>query len=317
MKKQLPEAEIHFCTKASYHTILSENPNIDRFHLLGEDQKLSEMIDQLKSENFTHVIDLHNNLRTLRIKQSLKTAKSYSFPKLNREKWLLVNWKVNKMPNRHIVDRYMDTVRALGVDMDSSGLDYFIPERDRLEWDWLPKSHQKGFVAFAIGGQHGTKRMPVNKMIELCHQINRPIALIGASEDEKSGREVESFFNAETCADRAVFDALEKKTIIFNACGKCNLNQSAWLIQHSQAVFTHDTGMMHVAAAFRKKVFSIWGNTTPKFGMYPYRTRFTIFENNDLKCRPCSKLGFEKCPKGHFKCMNDLKFDFHLPEENG
>ena len=106
---------------------------------------------------------------------------------------------------------------------------------------------------------------------------------------------------------------LNKKAIVFNACGKFNLNQSASLIQNSRAVFTHDTGLMHIAAAFKKQVYSIWGNTVPKFGMYPYQTKFTVFENNNLTCRPCSKIGFDKCPKGHFKCMKEVVFDFYLP----
>jgi ADP-heptose:LPS heptosyltransferase len=64
---------------------------------------------------------------------------------------------------------------------------------------------------------------------------------------------------------------------------------------------------MHIAAAFRKKVISIWGNTVPKFGMYPYmpgdEAKSIIIEVKGLKCRPCSKLGYERCPKGHFHCM--------------
>jgi ADP-heptose:LPS heptosyltransferase len=64
---------------------------------------------------------------------------------------------------------------------------------------------------------------------------------------------------------------------------------------------------MHIAAALRKPIVSIWGNTIPEFGMYPYfpmnSARSVISEVKDLHCRPCSKLGFKKCPKQHFKCM--------------
>ena len=28
-----------------------------------------------------------------------------------------------------------------------------------------------------------------------------------------------------------------------------------------------------------------------------------IIERNDISCRPCSKLGYAKCPKKHFNCM--------------
>jgi len=87
-----------------------------------------------------------------------------------------------------------------------------------------------------------------------------------------------------------------------------NLNQSAWIIKKAAIVYTHDTGMMHVASALKKKVISIWGNTVPAFGMYPYQTEYEVIENKELNCRPCSKIGYGKCPLGHFKCMNELNF---------
>ncbi|MBT8327580.1 MAG: glycosyl transferase, partial [Bacteroidia bacterium] len=56
-----------------------------------------------------------------------------------------------------------------------------------------------------------------------------------------------------------------------------------------------------------KPIESIWGNTHPLFGMYPYFPKKTENLSNmhqvDLKCRPCSKLGSSSCPRGHFNCM--------------
>ncbi|MDX5442486.1 MAG: glycosyl transferase, partial [Hymenobacteraceae bacterium] len=82
----------------------------------------------------------------------------------------------------------------------------------------------------------------------------------------------------------------------------------ASLIKQAEVIFSHDTGLMHIAAAFGKKIYSIWGNTIPEFGMYPYKTDFVKLEVKGLSCRPCSKIGYNKCPKGHFKCMNDIDF---------
>jgi len=65
--------------------------------------------------------------------------------------------------------------------------------------------------------------------------------------------------------------------------------------------------LMHIAAAFKKPTISIWGNTVPELGMYPYMPanpeRFRIFEVKGLSCRPCSKIGYKSCPKKHFDCM--------------
>jgi len=300
VKTQVDNAEVHFATKAAFKSILESNPYIDRAHYLGE--SLGDLIRDLRKEKFDFVIDLHNNLRTRIIKLALG-VRSSSFYKANFEKWLMVTFKINKLPHIHIVERYLAAAAALGVKYDSLGLDYFIPEKDQVPMDWLPEKLRNGYVAYAIGAQHNTKKLPLERMVELCEKINRPIVLLGGKGDFENGEKVLQHFDKSP----------EKKSSIYNACGKFNLNQSASIVKQAQYVFTHDTGLMHIAAAFKKEIFSIWGNTIPMFGMYPYRTRFSVLENSKVNCRPCSKIGYDKCPKGHFKCMRDIEFDFYLP----
>ena len=168
LKTQLEDAQIHFATKYQYKELVEANPYIDKTHFLTE--KLSDLIHELKQEKFDCIIDLHHNLRTLRIKNALG-AKSFSYRKLNIEKWLLVNFKINKLPPIHIVDRYMETVKSLGVKMDALGLDYFIPEKDDVPLAWLPENFRNSYVVYAIGAQHSTKKLPPGRMIELCDKI--------------------------------------------------------------------------------------------------------------------------------------------------
>lgn len=295
LKKQYPKAEVHFATKKSYKTILENNPYVDKLFLL--ENGLNPLISELKQENYDYIIDLHNNLRTRIIKFRLG-KKSFSFDKLNLRKWLYVKFKKNLMPNVHIVDRYMKTVEDLGILNDNEGLDYFIPERDEMPADWLPESHRNGYTVYAIGGQHETKKLPLEKMLELCRNIKHPIVLVGGKEDFEQGEKL-----------MAALAGISPAFAIINTCGKCNLNQSASLLRNAELVYTHDTGMMHVAAALKKKVVSIWGNTVPEFGMYPYQTNFVVVENKNLHCRPCSKIGFDKCPAGHFKCMKEINLN--------
>lgn len=312
VKTQLDKVRVHYATKEQYKELFEANPYVDKMHYLGS--RLSDLISELKEEHFDYVIDLHHNLRSFQVKRALGVP-YLSFNKLNIEKWLKVNLKIDRLPNIHIVDRYMKAVEPLGVRMDALGLDYFIPEKDEVPPDWLPEGFRQEFVAYAIGAQHGTKKLPLPRMIELCDRINRPVILLGGKEDTATGEEVSRFFSREGELPD-VGDGLRrmnKKTIVYNGCGKFSINQSASIIRQAKYVFTHDTGLMHIAAAFKKEVFSLWGNTIPAFGMYPYRTKFTVLENNRVSCRPCSKIGYQKCPKGHFKCMNDMVLDFYLP----
>lgn len=301
LKEQLPGAEIHYGTKRAYANLVEPNPYIDKRHYL--DDSLPDLLRRLRAERYDWIIDLHGSLRTRVIKTALGIAKpglrTRTVDKLNGRKWLYVRYKINLLPDRHIVDRYMDTVEPLGVTNDGRGLDHFIPDADRVSPEQLPVAHRFDYVAYAIGGQHATKRLPVGRMIELCRSFNYPVVLLGGPEDREAGE--------------AVAEAVGRERV-YNACGLYNLNQSASLLRPARVVFSHDTGLMHIAAAFKKKVYSIWGNTTPQLGMYPYQTPFVALEKTDLPCRPCSKIGSDKCPFGHFRCMNEVNLDVAVPE---
>jgi heptosyltransferase-2 len=289
LKQQVPDAEIHFLTKKEYAGLISANPYIDAVRVLGSSWEL--MLHELQTEGYDYIIDLHHNLRTLRIKRALKSVPSFSFSKLNIQKWLLTALKINRLPSVHIVDRYLLTVSSLGVVNDGQGLDYFVPEQIQLHASDLPMSHQMGYIGLVIGAALATKQMPVHKWKELCEKISYPLILLGGPEDKAMGDAI------------AEVDPIK----VYNACGKFSLHESALLVQQAKLLVTHDTGLMHIAAAFKKPIISIWGNTIPAFGMDPYYGNMEILqfksEVNGLQCRPCSKIGYQKCPKGHFKCM--------------
>ncbi|MDB5245868.1 MAG: glycosyl transferase family 9 [Segetibacter sp.] len=290
LKQQVPAAEVHYLTKFSFRGIVESNPHIHKVHLLQDDLEI--VLEELKKEKFDYIIDLHHNLRTLKVKRALKKVPAFSFNKLNVQKWLLTALKINTLPDVHIVDRYLETVKSFGVKNDGKGLDYFIPKQDVVPDNDIPAAQSLGYIGLVIGAARNTKKLPVEKLKELCSKIDHPIVLLGGPEDKQVGEEI----------------ALTDQIKIYNSCGKFNLNESADLVRRAKLIITHDTGLMHIAAAFKKPIISIWGNTVPSFGMAPYFANSILA--NDLQqvkglwCRPCSKIGYSKCPLGHFKCMN-------------
>lgn len=295
LKTQL-DCELHILTKVKYKGIYDSNPYVDRIHVF--EKKTEDAIPKLRQEHFDFVVDLQKNLRSLRVKKSLKKPFS-SFPKLNWEKWLLVNFKINKLTNTHIVDRYFSAVEGLGVKNDGKGLDFFIPEADFINLKEYPPLKEKAYVGIVIGGQYQTKMFPEEKTSRVINRLPWPVVLLGGPEDREKGEAIR---------------AMSENKQVLNACGKLSLNQSASLVRQAAIIITNDTGLMHIAAAFKKPVISIWGNTIPEFGMSPYephnREKVVIAEVKGLKCRPCSKIGYSKCPKGHFKCMVEQDEDF-------
>jgi len=292
-------AEIHFLTKSVYKQLLEANPYIDQ--LITINKEITEVTNQLKAEGYDAIIDLHHNLRTARLGLALG-IKRHAFHKLNIEKWLLTNFKINRLPDQHIVDRYLDTVKLFGVTNDGQGLDYFIPDPAKI--DLIAKGLPSQYIAIAIGGKYVTKRLPTQKLLAVIPQLDLPVVLLGGPEDKEAGEQI----------------AKELPERITNGCGQFSVNESASVIAQSACLITNDTGMMHIGAALKRPVVSVWGNTVPSFGMTPYFpagvTDFAIIEDTTVACRPCSKLGYGACPKGHFRCMEQLNAAEIIAEAN-
>jgi ADP-heptose:LPS heptosyltransferase len=288
---QIPNAEIHYLVKKEYKIVIESNPFISKIHSF--DKNDNNLIQELRNEKFDYIIDLHKNVRSKKVIRKLKVP-FFTFDKLNFKKWFFVCFKINNLPLKHIVDRYFEGISPLGIKNDFQGLDFFIPESTHFDIDDLPAVFEDGFVAVTLGSMHGTKRIPTDKIVEISRILHKPVVLLGGKDVAHEGEEI-----ANAIPDR-----------VFNTCGKINLNQSASLIQQSCCLLTSDTGLMHIGAALKVPVAVLWGNTVPEFGMFPYMPQheelYRNFETTTLHCRPCSKLGYKKCPRGHFKCMKSL-----------
>ena len=100
-------AEVHLLTKKSFGSLLQASPYLQKIYTIQD--KVAEVMPQLKAEQYDSIVDLHKNIRSFQVRNQLK-APAYSFDKLNWQKWLLVNFKINRLPEVHIVDRYMTRI---------------------------------------------------------------------------------------------------------------------------------------------------------------------------------------------------------------
>jgi ADP-heptose:LPS heptosyltransferase len=289
LKTQLQNAQLHFLTKDQFRTLYDANPYVDKIHGLADNW--DSLMEELKAENYDYVIDLHNNLRTKRLKITLNKP-SFSFPKRNIKKYLLTQFKWNLLSeNEHVVDRYFKAVEKLGVRNDNLPNDFFIAAKNDMDLSpsvVVPKT----YLAIAVGAQFATKKLPLEKLISICNGALFPIVLLGDKKDAVTANEI-----------------ISKSTNqeIVSYCGTLNIQQSASLLKQAKAILTHDTGLMHIAACFNVPIVAVWGNTTPLFGMSAYtptqKEQAINVEVSEISCRPCSKIGFNTCPKKHFNCM--------------
>jgi ADP-heptose:LPS heptosyltransferase len=288
LKQQLPGCEIHFLTKEHFQYIYQKNPYLTKLHFLKA--TLKETIAEIKAENFDFIIDLHNNLRTTIIKLATGIPSS-TYKKDSVKKWLALKLKWHALFSKdHLVDRYMKTVKFLGVSNDNRPIDYYLAKDYQLE-HLLPPSHSGQFVAFVIGATHYNKRMPNGKIIEICKEINLPVVLLGGNDVKGNAEEIRAAVGEQ----------------VYSTCGLTNLDQSVFIVSKATKVIGFDTGLTHIAEAFNVPIASIWGSTTPDLlGVFPYKVKDSEVIGIDLPCRPCSKFGLDHCPLGHFKCMKDI-----------
>jgi ADP-heptose:LPS heptosyltransferase len=286
---QQANTEVHLLTKSAFGSIFQANPYVSKVWTF--DREPDHLFAALRSEQFDEVIDLHANLRSFKVSLALRRPITV-FPKYRIARELLVHTGINLMPKNHIVDRFMQAVAHLGVHYDGKGLDYFIPPETTLPQSPVLEAEQ--YEVFAVGATHFTKRLPTDRIIEICTHRRLPIVLIGGKQEIPTGQAI-----ATAC-----------RTQVLDLCGQLSLHQSALCVRNAATVLTHDTGMMHIAAAFSRPIFSFWGSTHPNLGFWPLYPQGvhqnTSLENTNLSCRPCTKFGRSACPKGHFKCMREL-----------
>jgi ADP-heptose:LPS heptosyltransferase len=290
LRSAFPEAEIHVATKAAYASLLEFNPNVDTVTALEADG-WADFISRLKTRHYEHVVDLHNNLRSRRLTWAISCTNVRRFPKRNLRKWLLTTFKIDRMPDEHIVERYARAMPA-GTRLDEKGLAFYAGTEhtrraDAIFADW---AHPKP-LGIVLGATYATKRWLPEHFEALLSGYTGPVILFGGPAEAPL---------AAHCASVAAGPVLNAVAMALP------INTTAALMRHCGHVLTHDTGLMHIAAAYGIPMTVLWGNTVPAFGMAPYAATAVNLEVPDLPCRPCSKLGSDRCPQGHFRCMRDL-----------
>ena len=278
------EVEIHYCTRAAYAPLVKHHPAVHTVHAFKTD--LTEVLDALMGTEFHYVIDLHRNVRSSIAKRKVK-ALDFTLDKRNVDKWLLVRFGVDRLKGQHIVERYLATVKAFGLEDDGQGLDLYIPEADRVPASALPAIWQPGHAALAIGAAHEGKRMNEEQLTSICDLLESPVVLLGGPDDAELGARI-----AEQAGNH-----------VWNACGAFSILGSADLARQAGVLIAGDTGLMHIATAVQTPVISVWGCTTPSIGMSPWRPApgSAIVEPIGRTKRPCSKLG-NRCKYGMANC---------------
>ncbi|NTV67794.1 MAG: glycosyltransferase family 9 protein [Chlorobaculum sp.] len=284
----LPAARIDFCTKAPFAPLVASNPAVSSV-------VTPESI--APGSSYDLVVDLQNNRRSRAVIRKLRADKVTRYHKRNWKKVLLVRFKINVSDGyQSVVERYGEALNGLATKVNAPCALYPSPEDHAFAAGALGSDGP--VLALCFGANHFTKRYPLERFARIIELVASAtparVLLLGGKEDEPEAARLMA----------ALPDATRSR--VLSLAGTASLMQSAALLASVDAVLTNDTGLMHIASAFGKKLFVIFGSSVKEFGFMPWGVEYELFETPGLACRPCSHIGRATCPKGHFRCMTEI-----------
>lgn len=288
IKNTYPNASVDFLTKKEFEKIFQFSPSIDRLWMIEKNMSFWDLIKlarQLSQENYTHLYDAHNNLRSNLFFFFVNAHNKLQRPMMRWKRFLLLNFKIN------LFEKPFSGQRDLLKPLEKWNIPFSLPAAPQMFLDPLDQAkaaniiekHQlKDFVILVPSAAHALKRWPIEhwqKLISL-QPLKKFVVLAGPTDH----------FTA----------ALNQSKNVVNLTGLTSLSESAALIERSLAVVTNDTGLLHFSEQLGKPAIALMGPAP--FG-FPSRPSTVILEKN-LKCRPCSKHGQGPCTnKIYHECM--------------
>jgi heptosyltransferase-2 len=306
LKAQFPEARIHFLVKEQYAEFIAACPHQDNVVTWGKKDTVFAVRQRLAAitPRFDLVLDLQSNLksRILTLLLSAKVKRRYRKPYLNR--LLLVYFKRNRYKEKKkISERYLDALRGI-VEPPLTG-------RIELRRETLPREVAKfakaPTILIAPGARWATKRWPEEYFVSLASKLLEKhakchVVWLGGKDEEKQF----CFF-----AEHPYLRRHHRRMRFF--AGKLSVGQMVDLADHSQAIVTNDSGLMHLLSASKTPMLALFLSTVEEFGFYPLNDHAQVLAARDIPCRPCNHKGLAECPKKHFRCGRELTPDQVYP----
>ena len=296
LRKAYPNSLIDYLVKEEFFELLRNNPHIDNVYSIDTGNGLKEIFrwrKKIKSNEYTSILDLHRSIRSILMTIWLGRVELGKLNKNLFKRFVLVKLGINLYKQIiPVTQRYFEAAKRYDLVDDGLGTELFhdgkIPTKitDSLE--------SKNFIVMAPGAGYFTKRWLPEYFAKLADKLieknNAEVYLIGSAADREVCNEIRESMNNQ----------------VHDISGNYSILETSAIINASDALITNDTGMMHVAVSQKKPVLVFFGSTTEELGFFPYGGKYQVLENKDLICRPCSHVGRDNCPKGHFKCMKEL-----------
>jgi lipopolysaccharide heptosyltransferase II len=308
LRRQMPQGQIDYLVRADYADLLRGNPSLSRVieypreGTLADVQRLRTTID---ATGYDCILDIHGSLRSRLLCRGLRNV--VRIHKRVIPRFLLVHFKKDLYTffggSPPVTERYFEPLIPWNITDNGEGTELFpSPEaRARADAVLLPLRERKlgDLIGVCPSARHCTKMWPAERFAEsaatLGAQYSAGIVLFGSSNERDRCTAIASQMTS-----------LAPGVPVLNAAGMLSLSETAAAMDHCRIILTNDSGLMHIAAARKRKLVAIFGSTAQQFGFYPPADGGIVIEEHELECRPCTPIGRASCPRGHLRCLLDI-----------
>lgn len=293
LKAEFPACTIDFLVKNGNQSLLKNDPNLNEILVFDKKKKVSSLvvlIKKIRAKKYDLVINLHR-FASSGILTFLSGAKQKLGFKKNPFSFTYSQSFPHEIGNgKHEVDRNLELIKHLTSNLNRQPKLHPTSE----DFEAIKTYQAEKYYCLAPASVWFTKQAPKEIWLKLIAKLtvdNSTIYLLGGTDDTDLCEEIKAKTNAEK---------------VINLAGKLSLLQSAALMKNAKRNFVNDSGPLHLASAMNTPVSAFFCSTTPLFGFGPLSDDSEIIEVENLSCRPCGLHGHKECPKGNFRCGNEL-----------
>lgn len=304
LRKKYPQAQIDFVIKKQFASLIQHNPHINTVYSIDKEEGFSglkSLTQKLRSEKYDVFLDIHKNFRSLYVRSRSGAKYKFKYKKHVFKRSMLIQFGMDLYnPPRPVYKRFIDTAAALGVEDDGLGTEFYLPDAKRKSIEQLLEQNgatNKRLIVVCPGASFTNKQWLPEGFSEVANRlsddVNNAVVVVGGMAEYEIGEHIRA----------------QSGWRVLSFCGKLDLLESAALLEKASVVCANDTGMLHIAEALNVPVVGIYGPTVQQFGFFPILPQSKVVEVKNLKCRPCTKMGKNNCPKKHFNCMKQISAD--------
>lgn len=262
IKETFPNAKLTWVVEPPAYDLLKINPYIDEIIIFRkkEFKTLKGLVrnffpfrKQIQAENYDAVLDLQGLFKSAAIAFFAQSNIKLGICNMRELSDKISKPVIGEHSKGHIVERYLDTARAIGCRVDKVVFPIEIPPEESLKAIEIMLQNNldetKPYFVFAVGANWTNKRWRTDYFAQLgdwLYSLNvTPVIIGGGSLDEQRAEEIIS----------------QMQTPPINLVGKTNLIQLAYVIKKARLVIGGDTGPVHLAAGMGVRTLMLMGPT--------------------------------------------------------